>query len=37
VDITGWVAAGATAVGIGAHYLYKQLGKKSDSGSEGGE
>lgn len=34
VDSLGWIAAGATAAGIGAHYLYKQLGKK---GSEGGE
>lgn len=31
-DTLGWVAAGATAVGIGAHYLYKQLGKKSEGG-----
>ena len=31
----GWIAAGATAVGIGGHYLYKQLGGKSES--EGGE
>jgi len=30
VDAVGWVAAGATAVGVGAHYLYKQLGKKPD-------
>ena len=36
-DIVGWVAAGATAVGVGAHYLYKQLGKKPDEESEGGE
>lgn len=37
-DVAGWVAAGATAAGIGAHYLYKQLGEKppKDS-SEGGE
>jgi NiFe hydrogenase small subunit HydA len=36
-DVLGWVAAGATAVGIGAHYLYKQLGHGSDEESEGGE
>ncbi len=36
-DVLGWVAAGATAVGIGAHYLYKQLGEKPDESSEGGE
>ncbi|MFH1150237.1 MAG: hydrogenase small subunit [Actinomycetota bacterium] len=37
-DIAGWVAAGATAVGIGAHYLYKQLGEKEPKeSSEGGE
>lgn len=35
-DVLGWVAAGATAVGIGGHYLYKQLGKK-DEKPEGGE
>ncbi len=35
-DVVGWVAAGATAVGIGAHYLYKQLGSKPDE-AEGGE
>ena len=37
VDAVGWVAAGATAVGVGAHYLYKQLGKKPDEKPEGGE
>ena len=31
----GWIAAGATAAGIGGHYLYKQLGGKKES--EGGE
>jgi hydrogenase small subunit len=36
-DVLGWVAAGATAVGVGAHYLYKQLGSKPDESSEGGE
>jgi hydrogenase small subunit len=36
-DIVGWVAAGATAVGVGTHYLYKQLGKKPEKESEGGE
>lgn len=36
VDTIGWVGAGATAVGIGAHYLYKQLGKSSDEEKEGG-
>jgi NiFe hydrogenase small subunit HydA len=37
-DVAGWVAAGATAVGIGAHYLYKQLGEKPPADSpEGGE
>ncbi|MDD5748336.1 MAG: hydrogenase small subunit [Actinomycetota bacterium] len=35
-DTIGWIAAGATAVGIGAHYLYKQLGQKTES-SKGGE
>jgi hydrogenase small subunit len=35
-DVVGWVAAGATAVGIGAHYLYKQLGSKPEE-AEGGE
>lgn len=35
-DTVGWVAAGATAVGIGAHYLYKQLGQKPEE-TEGGE
>lgn len=35
-DTLGWIAAGATAVGIGAHYLYKQLGQKTES-KEGGE
>jgi hydrogenase small subunit len=35
-DVLGWVAAGATAVGIGAHYLYKQLGSKPEE-AEGGE
>ena len=35
-DVLGWVAAGATAVGVGAHYLYKQLGSKPEE-SEGGE
>ncbi len=34
VDTIGWVAAGATAVGIGAHFLAKQLGKKSEAGEE---
>ncbi len=33
-DSVGWVAAGATAVGIGGHYLYKQLGKKAEAGEE---
>ncbi|MBU4302735.1 MAG: hydrogenase small subunit [Actinobacteria bacterium] len=37
VDTLGWVSAGATAVGVGAHYLYKQLGKKPESPSEGGD
>lgn len=37
VDTLGWVAAGATAVGVGAHYLYKQLGKKPEEKPEGGE
>jgi hydrogenase small subunit len=37
VDTLGWVAAGATAVGVGAHYLYKQLGAKPDETAEGGE
>jgi hydrogenase small subunit len=32
-EALGWVAAGATAVGIGGNYIYKQLGKKSE-GSE---
>jgi hydrogenase small subunit len=36
-DVLGWVAAGATAVGVGSHYLYKQLGHKSDEAPEGGE
>ncbi|MBN2168734.1 MAG: Ni,Fe-hydrogenase small subunit, partial [Actinobacteria bacterium] len=36
VDTLGWIGAGATAAGIGAHYLYKQLGKSSDDESEGG-
>jgi len=31
------VAAGATAVGVGAHYLYKQLGEKPKDTAEGGE
>lgn len=35
-DVVGWVAAGATAVGIGAHYLYKQLGGKPEEAAEGG-
>lgn len=35
-DVIGWVAAGATALGIGGHYLYKQFGRKSEE-SEGGE
>ena len=34
VDTLGWVAAGATAVGIGGHYLYKQLGTKPEGGEE---
>jgi NiFe hydrogenase small subunit HydA len=34
IDTLGWVAAGATAVGVGAHYLYKQLGKKPEGGEE---
>jgi NiFe hydrogenase small subunit HydA len=33
-DNLGWIAAGATAVGIGAHYLYKQLGKKEEGGEK---
>ncbi len=37
VDVLGWVAAGATAVGVGAHYLYKQLGEKPKETAEGGE
>ncbi|MDY6796567.1 MAG: hydrogenase small subunit [Actinomycetota bacterium] len=38
VDTLGWIASGVTAAGIGAHYLYKQLGKREDNGeSEGGE
>lgn len=37
VDVLGWVAAGATAAGVGAHYLYKQLGSKPDESAEGGE
>jgi NiFe hydrogenase small subunit HydA len=37
VDTLGWVAAGATAVGVGAHYLYKQLGHKGEETGEGGE
>lgn len=37
VDTLGWVAAGATAVGVGAHYLYKQLGEKPKESTEGGE
>ena len=32
-ETLGWVAAGATAVGIGGNYIYKQLGKKPE-GSE---
>ena len=36
-DVLGWVAAGATAVGVGAHYLYKQLGEKPKETAEGGE
>lgn len=36
-DVVGWVAAAATAVGVGAHYMYKQLGKKPGEKSEGGE
>jgi hydrogenase small subunit len=36
-DVLGWVAAGATAVGVGAHYLYKQLGHKPEEAAEGGE
>lgn len=35
LDKLGFIATGATAVGIGAHYLYKQLGKKATR--EGGE
>jgi NiFe hydrogenase small subunit HydA len=35
-DVLGWVAAGATAVGVGAHYMYKQLGHKPEE-AEGGE
>ncbi|MBN2027312.1 MAG: hydrogenase small subunit [Actinobacteria bacterium] len=34
VDTLGWIAAGATAAGIGGHYLYKQLGKKEPEGGE---
>ena len=34
VETLGWIAAGATAVGIGGHYLYKQLGKKAPEGGE---
>jgi NiFe hydrogenase small subunit HydA len=34
VETLGWVAAGATAVGIGGHYLYKQLGKKAPEGGD---
>lgn len=37
VDTLGKAAAGATVVGIGAHYLYKQLGKRSADKAEGGE
>jgi hydrogenase small subunit len=41
VDTLGWIAAGATAAGIGGHYLYKQLGKKPEEERiekpEGGE
>ena len=37
VDVLGWVAAGATAVGVGAHYLYKQLGEKPKEPAEGGD
>jgi hydrogenase small subunit len=33
-ETLGWVAAGATALGIGGHYLYKQLGKKEPEGGE---
>lgn len=33
-ETLGWVAAGATAAGIGGHYLYKQLGKKQPEGGE---
>jgi hydrogenase small subunit len=33
-ETLGWVAAGATAVGVGAHYLFKQLGKKEPEGGE---
>ncbi len=36
-DVLGWVAAGATAAGVGVHYLLKQLGKKPEEKSEGGE
>ncbi|MDD5448393.1 MAG: hydrogenase small subunit [Actinomycetota bacterium] len=36
-DTLGWVAAGATAVGIGAHYISKQLGKKNEESPKGGE
>lgn len=28
----GWAAAGATVLGIGANYIYKQLGKKEEGG-----
>ncbi|MHB8894746.1 MAG: hydrogenase small subunit [Candidatus Geothermincolia bacterium] len=36
-DVAGWVAAGATAVGIGAHYLYKQLGSRPEEAEGGGK
>jgi hydrogenase small subunit len=36
-DTLGWVAAGATAAGIGGHYLYKQLSGKSGDEAEGGD
>lgn len=36
-EVLGWVAAGATAAGVGVHYLLKQLGKKPEEESEGGE
>lgn len=36
-DTAGWIAAGATAVGIGTHYLLKQLGEKPEENTGGGE